>query len=197
MILGKITKFKLKVFISSAMGTVWLTIRETIKNKLAQSEFLELFTIENHATEIESTQYFIWKVKQSDVVVILIKNEIRPGTIQEIETAIENKKPMIVYFINSDFYKGSVKDFKEFLISKDVTTFKITDKFEGIEEVVFNDVINNVIEYYKYNHDISNQDKSENYISGEDLFDDSLLDKESLAYFGSNSNQIIEMFSLS
>src|SRR5690625_5125623 len=121
------TKFKLKVFISSAMGTeagtVWLTIRGAIKNKLAQSEFLEPFTIENHATEIESTQYFIWKVKQSDVVVILIKNEIRPGTIQEIETALENKKPILVYFINSDFSKGSVKDFKESLISKDVTTF--------------------------------------------------------------------------
>lgn len=198
--LTNLSKFRLKVFISSAMGeedeTIWMSIREAVKNKLTQCKYLEPFTIEEYATEIPSTQFFIWQVTQADVVVILVKDDIRPGTNQEIEKALEKGKPILVYFYNTVSTSRSVRKFKDFLISRDVTTFKLVNDFDDIDEIVLNDVINNLINYYRFTHDISNQEKKDSYFPSEEIFEDSILDKRFLDYFGNNQNTLIDIFSL-
>lgn len=194
------SKFRLKVFISSAMGqedeTIWMSIRKSVKNKLIQCKYLEPFTIEEYATEIPSTQFFVWQVTQADVVVILVKDDIRPGTNQEIEKALEKDKPILVYFYNTVSSSHSVRKFKDFLIARDITTFKVVNDFDDIAEIVLNDVINNLINYYRFTHDISSQEKKESYLSSEEIFEDSILDKRFLAYFGNNQNTLIDNFSL-
>lgn len=195
-----LSKFRLKVFISSAMGeedeTKWMLVRESVKNKLAKCKYLEPFTIEEYATEIPSTQFFIWQVTQADVVVILVKDVIRPGTNQEIEKALEKGKPILVYFYNSVSPSRSVRKFKDFLIARDITTFKVVNDFDDINEIILNDVINNLISYYRFTHDVSNQEKKESYFSSEEIFEDSILDKRFLDYFGNNQNALIDIFSL-
>ncbi|EGO6578287.1 hypothetical protein GZ782_002766, partial [Enterococcus faecalis] len=195
------SKFKLEVFISSAMGeesgTKWLEIRKSIKNTLCKCEFLSPFTIEDHANEIPSTQFFTWWIKRADVVVILVKNEIRPGTQQEIDIAIEKGIPILVYFCNTEEIAQSAKEFKNYMISKDKTTFKLLDSFIDIDKIVFNDIVNNLISYYKYTHDVAVQNGESNYYPNELVFEDNILDKSLLSYFGSNQNILFELFSLS
>lgn len=178
-------------------GTLWMSVRESIKDKLNECEYIEAFTIEDHATEFSSTQFFSWKVREADVVIILIKEEIRPGTNQEIEMAIEKGKPILVYFVSSESPKKSVTDFKEQIIARDITTFKQVDSFENLEEIVLNDVINNVISFYRFTHDVSIDEKNDSYFTSELLFEDNFLDKKFLDFFGSNKNAWIDYFSLS
>jgi len=194
---------KLKVFISSAMGeedgTKWMLVRESIKSRLEKCEYLEPFTIEEYAIEIPSTQFFTWQVTQTDIVVILIKNEIRQGTYQEIEMALEKNKPILVYFYNSGSRSGSAEKFKKLLTARDITTFKTVENFCNIEEVVCNDIINNLIYYYQFTHDTPQQDRTdgtESYIPNEVFYEDSILDKRFLTYFGDNKNYLIKMLSL-
>lgn len=195
------SKFTLNVFISSAMGeesgTEWLQIRKSIKETLFKCDYLKPFIIEEHATEIPSSQFFTWYITQADIVVILVKNEIRPGTQQEIEIALEKNKPILVYFYNADQAEQSVIDFKEYMILKDVSTFRILDSFMSIDELVFNDVLNNMITYYKFKHDIANQEKEIGYNSSELILEDSILDKKFLTYFGNNQKALQNLFSLS
>lgn len=77
--LKNIIQFKLKVFISSAMGnenqTQWKSIRKSIVKTLSKCAYLEPYKIEDHTSEISSTQLFSYRVRQSDIVVILIQNE--------------------------------------------------------------------------------------------------------------------------
>lgn len=199
--MANLSKFKLKVFISSAMGdergTTWMSIRESVKNKLLECEYLEPFTIEEHASEIPSTQFFTWKITDVDVVVILIKNDIRSGTSQEIEQALEKKKPLLIYFYDTGEPTNFVEDFKKRLISKDRVTFKAIKSFEGIDEIVFNDVINNLINYYRFTHDSFNQETDEIFVSTEKFLEDSILEKSSLTYFGNNREALIDLFLLS
>src|SRR5699024_2935253 len=194
---------KLKVFISSAMGeedgTKWMLVRESIKSRLEKCEYLEPFTIEEYAIEIPSTQFFTWQVTQTDIVVILIKNEIRQGTYQEIEMALEKNKPILVYFYNSGSRSGSAEKFKKLLTARDITTFKTVENFCNIEEVVCNDIINNLIYYYQFTHDTPQQDRTdgtESYIPNEVFYEDSILDKRFLTYFGENKKYVIKMLSL-
>lgn len=196
-----LTKYKLKVFISSAMRgeneTKWMSIRKSIKHKLAKCEYLQTFTIEDHASEFPSTQLFTWHITQSDIVVILIKNEIRPGTNQEIEKALEEDKPTLIYFYNPESPSSSVQEFKNYLMDRDKVTFKLIDDDDEIDKIVLNDVINNVINYYQLSHDSPQLEEKDNYFSTEILFEDSILDKRFLDYFGNNQDNLIDNLNLS
>ena len=196
----QLNKTKFRVFVSSAMsdenGISWMEIRNSIKSRLMGCPYLETFTIEDHVTEIPSTQFFLMKIEQTDAVVILIKDDIRPGTTQEIVRAQELGKPMLVYFCKSSEAKNSIKEFKNQLISKDQLTFKEVENFDGIDEVVLNDVINNVIHYYKFKHGSPVQETEEKFMSNNELIDISILDKNFLKYFGNNRNTLIDLLGL-
>lgn len=179
-------KNKLKVFISSAMGeetgTTWMSIRKSIKKKLNSCEYIEVFTIEDYATEFPSMQFFSWKVAESDIVIILIKDDIRPGTQQEIEVALEKGKPILVYFMNSDSPEKSVKDFESRIIKRDITTFKNIEESEKIDDIVLNDIMNNIINYYKFEHYLSTEEENKKIFNSEILFEDNILYKQSLSF---------------
>lgn len=197
----KLSKFRLRVFISSAMseenGLNWKVVRENVKDTLKGCEYLEPFTIEDHTSEIPSTQFFTWQVKQTDVIVILVKNILRPGTRQEIEMALKEKKPILVYFCDSESQDNSVLEFLDFLRTSDLCTYKTLKSFENVSEIVKNDLINNMINYYRYRHDISNGEQEFQYFSDNVLLENSIVDKKMLSYFGNNHNSLLELFSLS
>lgn len=200
----KLPRAGIQVFISSAMaeenGTPWLEIRKSIKDKLRKCDYFEPFTIEENVTELSSTQYFLFNIEKSDLVVFLVKDEIRSGTQQEIIKARELKKPMLVYFCKSDTSSESIEDFRKELIKKDALTFKNVPNFENIDQIVLNDVINNIISYYQYKHYIELDAESsgeDELISTNTLMDNSLLGKSSLNHFGYNQNSLIEFLNLS
>lgn len=146
-----------------------------------------------------STETFLFNLKKSDIVVFLVKDEIRPGTKQEIIEARELKKPMLVYFCESDTSSKSIEEFRDELINKDSATFKRLPNFNNIDQIVLNDVINNIIIYYqnKHNIELDAGNSDDELILMDALIDNSLLGKSSLNHFGNNQNSIIEFLNLS
>ncbi len=153
---------KLKVFVSSAMGVKkktessdsfdWLEIRKAVKDALNQCPYIQAFTIESHASEIPSTEYMLYNVEKSDIVVLIVKDEVRSGTHKEYVYCQEHKKPLLGYFFTEKRLKKSAKELKQDLITKDYCTFKQIDDIKNVGQIIANDVIQNVISYYQYEH---------------------------------------------
>ena len=99
-------RVRLNVFISSAQreenGFQWGEVRRQIKDSLEKCPYIVPFAIDVVASEIPSSQLFQYEVLKADVVIMLIKGMVRPGTSIEFTTATKNKKPLLVYFLKDD-----------------------------------------------------------------------------------------------
>lgn len=97
---------RLRVFISSAQnnenGTAWSDVRRRIKASLQQCIYLNPFIIEDEASVMPSTQLYQRQVEKSDVVVLLVKGEVRYGTATEYSLSAMLKKPLLIYFIDDE-----------------------------------------------------------------------------------------------
>lgn len=155
---------KLKVFVSSAMGAEkdsgseeafkWLDFREAVRKELDKCPYIQAFTIEQHTNEIDSTSYMLYKVEDSDIVVLLIKNEFRFGTSLEYNQCCKTKKPLLVFFFGDEKANKEVVTLRKELQDKNFCTYRNMADFENAEKSIANDVIQNVIVYYRYHHHI-------------------------------------------
>ena len=147
---------RMSVFISSAQRDEndfkWSEVRQQVKKQLEECPYIIPFTIDNVASEISSTQLFQYEVLKADIVVMLIKGELRPGTVTEFTIATKNKKPLLVYFLKDDNPSLNVMRLKKNVIGSDYCTYRDIDDFDDISQIVRNDVISNVIRYYQYDH---------------------------------------------
>lgn len=147
---------RLNVFISSAQrdenGFKWDEIRREVKERLEECPYIVPFIIDVVASEISSTQLFQYEVLKADIVVMLIKGEVRPGTSAEFATATKNKKPLLVYFLKDDNPSLEVAQLRKAVQVADYCTYRDIDAFDNIAQMVQNDVISNVIRYYQYDH---------------------------------------------
>ena len=196
----KLPHQRLNVFISSAMreenGTNWIEIRNKVKEKLARCPYINPFIIEDHASEIPSIPYFKFMVRQSDIVILLVKEELRFGVQTEFSVVYEENKPCLAYFYDSEDCDLQTIALKNNIINTDFTTFKTIPNFENIEEKVYDDLIQNIITQYKFNHFnkiFSIEDKS---ISVESTFKDLannnyILEKDSLDIFSNCFGSIL------
>lgn len=152
---------KLRVFISSAQSEEdtfdWLDFRKKVKKELQKCNYINPFIIEDFSNEIPSTQLFSYKVQCTDIMIFLFKNEYRNGTAIEFELARKLKKPILAYFcIDSDNAESEKP--KKILRDNDTCTYKKLSSFKNAEKEIFNDIIQNVIIYYQYNHFLSDND---------------------------------------
>lgn len=147
---------RLNVFISSAQrnenGFKWGEVRREVKNHLEECPYIVPFIIDVVASEISSTQLFQYEVLKADIVVMLIKGEVRPGTSTEFATATKNKKPLLVYFLKDDNPSLEVEQLRKAVQVADYCTYRDIDDFDNIAQIVRNDIISNVIRYYQYDH---------------------------------------------
>ena len=99
---------RIKVFISSSMrpeldGTLnWSAIRSEVGFCIKSNPIFEAILIEEHASSEPSVQYMLSQVSECDVYVLLLGNELRPGTSQEFEKAHELGKDTLIYVVNVD-----------------------------------------------------------------------------------------------
>lgn len=147
---------RLNVFISSAQrdenGFKWGEVRRQVKDHIEECPYIIPFIIDVVASEISSTQLFQYEVLKADIVVMLIKGEVRPGTSTEFATATKNKKPLLVYFLKDDNPSLEVEQLRKAVQAADYCTYRDIDDFDNIAQIVRNDVISNVIRYYQYDH---------------------------------------------
>lgn len=147
---------RLNVFISSAQrdenGFKWGEVRRQVKEHLEECPYIIPFIIDVVASEISSTQLFQYEVLKADVVVMLIKGEVRPGTSTEFATATKHNKPLLVYFLKDENPSLEVTQLRKAVQAVDYCTYRDMDTFDNIAEIVRSDVIANVIRYYQYDH---------------------------------------------
>ena len=145
---------RLRVFISSAQSAeglfAWSDVRRKTKDKLKECIYLNPFIIEDVASITPSNQFYQQELLKSDIVVLLVKGEVRKGTATEFALATKHHKPMLVYFLEDGTTKDlSVVELKSDIQSTDCCTYRAMKSFEGIENEIFNDVIENVIRYFQ------------------------------------------------
>ena len=147
---------RLNVFISSAQrdenGFRWSEIRRQVKDHIEKCPYIIPFTIDAVASEIPSTQLFQYEVVKADIVVMLIKGDVRPGTSAEFATATKHKKPLLVYFLKDDNPSLGVTQLRKAVQEVDYCTYRDIDTLDNIPAIVRNDVLANVIRYYQYDH---------------------------------------------
>lgn len=146
---------RLRVFISSAQneenGLKWTEIRRKIKNYLNECPYLNPFIIENFASHIQSNQFFQSQVERADLVVLMVKGELRNGTFIEYTLATKLKKPLMTYFIKDDSPSDDVLKLKQSIQDTDYCTYRELDSIEDIEKCIRKDVIENTIRCYQQN----------------------------------------------
>lgn len=144
---------RLRVFISSAQsnegGFAWSKVRRRIKDYLGECPYLNPFIIEDISSATPSTQLFQRQVERADVVVVLVKGEVRSGTAIEYTLAIKLKKPLLVYFLADDNPDDSVAQLKRDLQQGDYCTYHKKESFDSVEVDIRNEIIEDVIRYYQ------------------------------------------------
>lgn len=160
---------RIKVFISSAQNIEgdfsWEFIRRKIKEKLQSCIYINPFIIEDSPNELPSNQHFTYNVQNSDLIVFLIKSEVRKGTATEFAVAKKFKKPFLVYFFKEENPDLDVISIKKEIEQNDYCTYcGCLEPSDTIEDKILNDVINNIIQYYKVQH-YNSANESKEYIN--------------------------------
>lgn len=113
---------RLRVFISSAQsnegGFAWSEVRRRIKDHLKECPYLNPFIIEDDASPMQSEQRYQRQLLNADIVVLLVKGEVRKGTATEYALATKHKKPMLIYFLDD----GSVPELSAVELKRNVQT---------------------------------------------------------------------------
>ncbi len=197
---------RLRVFISSAQsnegGFAWSEVRRAIKDYLKKCPYLNPFIIEDDASPMQSEQRYQRQLLRADIVVLLVKGEVRKGTATEYALATKHKKPMLIYFLDDGTIPElSAVELKRNVQMTDYCTYCSMSSFDGIEKVVRKNVIESIISYF--------QDRSltysETYLESESLSlpneavqsKDGVPRKTDIEMFSSSYNHIFDLLGLS
>ena len=145
---------RLRVFISSAQsnegGFAWSEVRRRIKDYLKECPYLNPFIIEDDASPMQSEQRYQRQLLRADIVVLLVKGEVRKGTATEYALATKHKKPMLIYFLDDGTLPElSAVELKRNVQRTDYCTYCSMPSFDGIEKIVRKNVIESVICYFQ------------------------------------------------
>lgn len=145
---------RLRVFISSAQsnegGFAWSAVRRRIKDYLKECPYLNPFIIEDDASPMQSEQRYQRQLLHADIVVLLVKGEVRKGTATEYALATKHKKPMLIYFLDDgSMPELSAVELKRNVQMTDYCTYRSMSTFDGIEKAVRKNVIESVICYFQ------------------------------------------------
>ena len=183
---------RLRVFISSAQreenGLAWADVRRRIKDTLAKCAYLNPFIIEDTPSAMPSTAYFKRQVERADLVVFLIKGDVRPGTATEFSLASELKKPFFVYFCKDEAPELSVVALKKEIQATDRCTYCEVDSFDDIEIRVRKDVMSSLVRAHQdfYYHPLEAESKDAS---------DRIPEDKGLSWTGVPSKAFIDKFS--
>lgn len=103
-----------------------------VKDYLEKCPYVVPFIIDAVASEISSTQLFQYEVLKADIVVMLIKGEVRPGTSTEFATATKHKKPLLVYFLKDKSPSLGVIQLRKAVQAVDYCTYRDMETFDNI-----------------------------------------------------------------
>ena len=194
----------LRVFVSSAQRNEgsfdWGEVRARIVEKIRTCPFLIPFIMEESGSELPSVQRFTYKVEQSDIVILLVKGDVRDGTAMEVSTAMAKKKPMLVFFLEDDNPSYKVGQLKREIAGNDYCSYHKISSLDHVEDQVFQDLIENIIEFYQFKHYSLFQQNNDGEASAGGLDSDrqitNLPTKATIALFESTYDYVFDLLSL-
>lgn len=195
---------RIRVFISSAQrnenGFAWADVRHRIKDCLAQCMYFNPFIIEEEASVMPSLQFFQRQVERADVVVILVKGDVREGTATEYALSKKLNKPILVYFLEDKNPNEKVRELMTELQDTDQCTYRPVSDFDNIETIIRSDLMNNVVRTFQdryYNSAIGIGDTIGTSLpEDKDLSNTSIPSKTELAKFASCYNTLFDLLDL-
>lgn len=195
---------RIRVFISSAQsnenGFAWSEVRHRVKDCLSQCMYFNPFIIEDEASVTPSLQFFQRQVERADVVVILVKGEVRTGTATEYALSQKLNKPLLVYFLKDDNPKDEVTKLRKDLQDKDPCTYRPVSNFDNIETIIRVDLMNNVVRAFQDRYFNSTIDavatEDVSFPEDKSLPNTSIPSKTELAKFNSCYNMLFDLLQL-
>lgn len=196
---------RLRVFISSAQsnegGFAWSEVRRRIKDYLKECLYLNPFIIEDEASPMQSEQRYQRQLLRADIVVLLVKGEVRKGTATEYALATKHKKPLLVYFLDDgSMPELSAVELKKNVQMTDYCTYRSMSSFDGIEKAVRKNVIESVICYFQdrtLHYTEKNSDTDTMVLTNEaQQTKHSIPTKTDIGLFSSSYNHIFDLLNL-
>lgn len=196
---------RLRVFISSAQsnegGFAWSAVRRKIKDYLKECPYLNPFIIEDDASPMQSEQRYQRQLLRADIVVLLVKGEVRKGTATEYALATKYKKPLLIYFLDDgSMPELSAVELKKNVQMTDYCTYRSMPSFDGIEKAVRKNVIESVICYFQdrtLHNAEKNPDTDTMVLTNEaQQTKHSIPTKTDIGLFSSSYNHIFDLLSL-
>ncbi len=150
---------RVRVFISSAQrnenGFVWSEVRKRIKESLKKCVYLNPFIIEDTTSATPSNQFFQRQIERTDVIVLLVKSEVRVGTAKEYTLAKKLKKPLLIYFVDDGTPNLDVINLKKDIQTADRCTYRIVPTFDNIETIIQSDLMDEIVRAFQDRYFVS------------------------------------------
>lgn len=142
-----IDRDRIEVFVSSSMRDEgdfsWQQLRDELNCALSKSEIFKPFAIESHASIEPSSSYYLNRLAHSDIVIGIIRSELRPGTSRELYRAIRLRKPLILVKLESEM-SPDIESLFRYVREMDACTYVELRSDSGLVPYLM-DQLNNVM----------------------------------------------------
>ena len=142
-----IDRDRIEVFVSSSMRDEgdfsWQQLRDELNCALSKSEIFKPFAIESHASIEPSSSYYLNRLAHSDIVIGIIRSELRPGTSRELYRAIRLRKPLILVKLESEM-SPDIESLFRYVREMDACTYVELRSDSGLVSYLM-DQLNNVM----------------------------------------------------
>lgn len=142
-----IDRDRIEVFVSSSMRDEvdfsWQQLRDELNRALLKSDIFKPFAIESHASIVPSSSYYLNRLVQSDIVIGIIRSELRPGTSKELYRAIQLRKPLILVKLEGET-SSDIESLFRYVREMDACTYVELPSDSGLVSYLM-DQLNNVM----------------------------------------------------
>ena len=142
-----IDRDRIDVFVSSSMSDEgdfsWQQLRDELNRALLKSDIFKPFAIESHASIEPSSSYYLNRLVQSDIVIGIIRSELRPGTSKELYRAIQLRKPLILVRLEGET-SSDIESLFRYVREMDACTYVELPSDSGLVSYLM-DQLNNVM----------------------------------------------------
>ena len=121
----------------------WLQLRDELNRALLKSDIFKPFAIESHASIEPSSSYYLNRLVQSDIVIGIIRSELRPGTSKELYRAIQLRKPLILVKLEGET-SSDIESLFRYVREMDACTYVELPSDSGLVSYLM-DQLNNVM----------------------------------------------------
>lgn len=142
-----IDRDRIEVFVSSSMSDEgdfsWRQLRDELNRALLKSDIFKPFAIESHASIEPPSSYYLNRLVQSDIVIGIIRSELRPGTSKELYRPIQLRKPLILVKLEGET-SSDIESLFRYVREMDACTYVELPSDSGLVSYLM-DQLNNVM----------------------------------------------------